>query len=52
MTVSDMHMILLRAYLDGEDEVASKAREQLTGPNAMDGLAELVHPVFVVASHR
>ena len=52
MTVSDIHMLLLRAYLDGEDEVASKAREQLAGPNAMDGLAELVHAAFVVAAQR
>jgi hypothetical protein len=52
MTVTDMHMILLRAHLDGEDEVASKAREQLTGPNPMDGLAELVNAAFAVAAQR
>jgi hypothetical protein len=52
MTVSDLQMILLRAYLDGEDEVASKAREQLTVPNALDGLAELVHAAFMIAARR
>lgn len=52
MTVNDLHMIALRAHLEGQEHAVQRAYEQLTGPHAMDGLAELVYAAFLIAARR
>lgn len=52
VVIDDMHMFLLRAHLDGDQDAVRRAHESLTGPHAMDALGALVHQAFVIAARR
>jgi hypothetical protein len=51
--VTDLEMVILRAEIAGEDEVARRAaRDQTVAAGQLTGLATLVHAALVIAAHR
>src|ERR1035438_10625589 len=52
MPVTDHQMVLLMAYLAGEEEVAERVRTELAASGTAEGLAELVYAAFVIAARR
>lgn len=52
MKVDDLHMVYLRAQLEGEEGVMRRALHQLNGADALDPLAALVYEAFVIAVRK
>jgi hypothetical protein len=52
MPVTDHQMVLLMAYLAGEEEVAQRVRTELAASGTAEGFAELVYAAFVIAARR
>jgi hypothetical protein len=52
MTVSDLHMVYLRAQVAGEEAVMRRVLSEITEPRGMDGLLPLAYQAFVLTVRK
>lgn len=51
-TISDVHVALLRAEIDGDADAARRACEQVAAQHAEDGFGALTQAAFVITARR
>jgi hypothetical protein len=52
MRVNDLHMVMLRAHIAGENRVVRAARDDLPAGEGSEALALLLQAAFAIAAHR